>query len=135
MKKLLSFGSTAILYLATTTPALAAIDFGVKKTDNTIDPATSPGAVITFVIAFIIVLAVLAALFFIVLGAFQWITSGGDKTKVDAARNHIIAAIIGLVVIALSFVIMNVVTTALGLGPITGLKMQTLPCIATGTGC
>ena len=98
----------------------------VKQANGTIFAGTPIGNIITFLVAFIVILAVLAALFFIVIGAFQWITSGGDKTKVDAARNHIIAAVIGLVVIALSFVIINVVITALGLGTLTNLKIPTL---------
>lgn len=98
----------------------------VKQANGTVFAGTPIGNIITFLVAFIVIVAVLAALFFIVLGAFQWITSGGDKTKVDAARNHIIAAIIGLVVIALSFVIINVVIQALGLGSLTNLRIPTL---------
>jgi hypothetical protein len=91
-----------------------------------IDPGTRIGAIVSFIVAFIIVIAFLAALLYIVIGAFQWITSGGDKQKVADARNHIIAAVIGLVVIALSFVIINVVITALGLGSLTNISIPTL---------
>lgn len=97
-----------------------------SNVNGIIAPNTSVGSIITFLVSFIIILAFLAALFYIVLGAFQWITSGGDKAKVDAARNHIIAAVIGLVVIALSFVIINVVISALGLGSLTNLRIPTL---------
>lgn len=91
-----------------------------------ISPSTPIGAIVSFVVAFIIVIAFLAALLFIVIGAFQWITSGGDKQRVADARNHILAAVIGLIVIALSFVIINVIITALGLGSLTNIKIPTL---------
>lgn len=91
-----------------------------------ISPNTPVGAIISFAVAFIIVIAFLAALIYIVIGAFQWITSGGDKQKVADARNHILAAIIGLIIIALSFIIINVVISALGLGSLTNISIPRL---------
>lgn len=104
-------------------PLCANVD---APTGRIISPNTPIGAIISFAVAFIIVIAFLAALIFIVIGAFQWITSGGDKQKVADARNHIIAAIIGLIVIALSFIIVNVVITALGLGSLSNISIPTL---------
>ena len=130
MKKLLTAASSLGLFLATASPVLADLDFSVRPARGTVNADTSPGAIITFVVAFIIIIAVLAALVMIVIGSLQWITSGGDKTKVDAARNHIISAVIGLVVIALSFVIINVVMQALGIGSLTNIHLQTLPDIS-----
>jgi lipopolysaccharide/colanic/teichoic acid biosynthesis glycosyltransferase len=49
-------------------------------------------------------------------GAIKWITSGGDKGKVDAARNTIVAAVIGLIVLLLSFVIINFAIQIVGAG-------------------
>lgn|SRR3989344_6047701 len=126
MKKL-SLALSSAFYLAAATPVFAdVLDAGVKQAEGTINPNTSIGNIVTFAIAAIIVIATLFALLYIVLGAFQWITSGGDKQKVADARNHILAAVIGLVIIALSFVIINVVITALGLGSITNLKIPRL---------
>ncbi|PIR78997.1 MAG: hypothetical protein COU26_03425, partial [Candidatus Levybacteria bacterium CG10_big_fil_rev_8_21_14_0_10_36_30] len=84
---------------------------------------------VTFFVSFLVVIAVLAALLYIILGAFQWITSGGDKTKVESARNHIIAAVIGLIIIALTFVIINVLMQVLGIGSLTNLQIPTLDSI------
>jgi len=44
----------------------------------------------------------------LIFGGFKWLTSGGDKGAVQAAREHIIAAIIGLVIIFLSYFILNI---------------------------
>lgn len=131
MKKLSTAAATISILATSALPVFAqnVLDAGVrssKVSNRIIGPDTPIGAIISFLVGFIIVFAFLAALLFIVIGAFQWITSGGDKTKVDSARNHIIAAIIGLVVIALSFVIINVVIQALGLGSLTNLKIPTL---------
>ena len=59
-------------------------------------------------IQLIYIIAVLAALFYLIWGGFKWLTSGGDKTAVASAREHIIAAIIGLIVIFLSYFILNI---------------------------
>jgi hypothetical protein len=45
----------------------------------------------------------------IIYGGFRYITSGGDSGKVGSAKNTIIYAIIGLIVVVLAQVIVNVV--------------------------
>lgn len=129
MRKILSGAPALISYLSFAIPAFAAIDAGVRLPEGAtvIPPETTIGQIVGFLVAFIIVIAFLAAVLFIVIGAFQWITSGGDKQRVADARNHIIAAIIGLIVISLTFVIINVILQALGLGSLTSLKILTLP--------
>lgn len=133
MKK--AIGALSIIpYLASTTPAFAGVlDASINPPAGSkiINPNTSIGDIVSFLVTFIIVISFLAALLYVVIGAFQWITSGGDKQKVADARNHIIAAIIGLIVIALSFVIINVVMTALGLGDLGSFS---LPTLNQGTG-
>ena len=132
MRKILSSAAALISYAGIASPAFAThnvLHAGIKTPPGStvIPPETSIGQIVSFLVAFIIVIAFLAALLYIVIGALQWITSGGDKQKVADARNHIIAAIIGLIVIALSFVIINVVLQALGLGSLTNLTILTLP--------
>lgn len=54
------------------------------------------------VIAIVRLLFVAAAVIFFIwllLGGIQWILSGGDKQKTEAARNQITAALIGLVIV------------------------------------
>lgn len=55
--------------------------------------------IITFLVRFFFFIAGLAALIFLILGALSWITSSGDKEKVEAAQKKIQAAVIGLVVL------------------------------------
>lgn len=47
------------------------------------------------------------AVFMIIVGGFKYITSGGDSTGVNAAKNTILYAIIGLVIVALAQVIVR----------------------------
>jgi len=57
--------------------------------------------VISFVIKFFFFIAGLAALIFLLLGAFTWITSSGDKENVKKAQDKIQAAVVGLIVIVM----------------------------------
>lgn len=121
----LAFAATSAIYA----PSVFAdvLDGGVRPiAGSAIDPDTGIGQIVSFIVGFLITVAVLIALLYIVIGAFQWITSGGDKTKVESARGHIIAAVIGLIIIALSFVIINVVISVLGLGSLSDLKIKKL---------
>lgn len=68
------------------------------------------------IVVFFIVLAVIIALLYLLYGGIKWITSRGEKTEVEAARNHIIAAIIGLIVVFLAVFIVTIILGAFGLG-------------------
>ncbi|MBI2442554.1 MAG: hypothetical protein HYV40_01440 [Candidatus Levybacteria bacterium] len=59
-------------------------------------------------------MGVILALFYLIYGGIQWITSSGDKQKVAAARNRMIYAIIGLVIIFLSIFLVNLVLYIFG---------------------
>jgi threonine/homoserine/homoserine lactone efflux protein len=74
--------------------------------------------VITNGLTWAFVLITLASLAFLIWGGIEWITSGGDKGKVDAARKKITYAIIGLLVALSSFLIINVLGWFLGIGQI-----------------
>lgn len=73
-------------------------------------------SVVSFIFNFLIAIGIVAALIYLLYGGIRWITSQGDKAAVESARNHIVAAIIGLLVLVLSWVIVSVVLTVLGLG-------------------
>lgn len=123
MKKVL----TASLFIYSLIPSSVAFAAGVANVDpcQAANPpigcrpgeTTSFGAVIGSALQFIFIIAVLLALGFLVFGGIKWITSGGDKGGVEAARGMIIAAIIGLVIVVLAyFIINNLVLPFLGYG-------------------
>lgn len=85
------------------------------------------GGIIGTAIVIIFIIAVIIALIWLVIGGIKWITSSGDSGKVEAARNQIIAAVIGLVVVFLSFFILNFVLTVFGIeGGVTGITIPTI---------
>lgn len=57
--------------------------------------------VIGFIIKLFFFIAGLAALIFLLLGAFSWVTSSGDKEAVKKAQDKIQAAVVGLILIVL----------------------------------
>jgi hypothetical protein len=71
-----------------------------------------------------ITIGALAVIVYFLLGAFTWITSGGDKTKVEDARNKITNAIIGLVLLVSSFVLLSFLSKILFGGEFDLLKLS-----------
>src|SRR6266704_2597138 len=84
--------------------------------------ANNIGPIVGAAVTFILIVAVLIALFFLIWGGIRWITSGGDKAKVESARGTIIAAIIGLVIAFLAFFILSLALSFFGLS-ITNLQL------------
>ncbi len=64
---------------------------------------------IQFVINIILSITALIALLFLIIGGFWYITSAGNEETAEKGKNTVINAIIGLVIIALSYVIVRVV--------------------------
>lgn len=61
-------------------------------------------------------IAAIVLIFMILMGAFGWMTSGGDKEKLASAQKRIINAIIGIILFGVAFAIIQV------LGTFTGFK-------------
>lgn len=63
----------------------------------------------------------LIALLFLILGGFWYITSAGNEETAEKGKNTVVNAVIGLVIIGLSWVIVNVVIDFLTRGGNTGV--------------
>ena len=62
------------------------------------------------------IIVAIVAVIMIIIGGFKYITSGGDSGKVSSAKNTIIYAIVGLIVVALAqFIVKFVLSKATGL--------------------
>jgi len=94
----------------------------------TVGERATVNTVIRWVILLMVGIGIIAALLFLIWGAIKWIISGGDKEKVAAARGHIIAAIIGLVVLLLAVVILNFVMGLIGAGNVLDPHIPSLDC-------
>ena len=78
--------------------------------------ATDIANVISFALNLVMVVALLLVFLYLILGGIQWITSGGDKGKTEEARNKITAAVIGIIILAASYALVQFVAYILGLG-------------------
>ncbi len=65
------------------------------------------------------VIAAILVLVFLIWGAIEWITSAGDKGKVESARNKISNAVVGMVILAAVTAIFLVIQGWLGLNVLT----------------
>lgn len=74
----------------------------------------APNNIISTFLTLLILIGIVASLFFLLYGGILWITSGGDKQKLDRARHAITYSIVGLVIIVLAFTIVNLIGTLLG---------------------
>lgn len=63
---------------------------------------TSLNGLIAKIINIISVIVGIIAVVMIIIGGFKYITSGGDSGKVSSAKNTIIYAIVGIVIVALA---------------------------------
>lgn len=114
-KKFAVVGSTLLyLYVAISTHAASAVPL-IDRPNSAVNPenvnvANIPTAFVNILFA----LATMLAVIYLIFGGIRWITSRGDKVGVEAARKHIIAAVIGLVVVLGTFVIIQIVFQFLG---------------------
>jgi hypothetical protein len=119
-----AYASAALPALATSHPVT--VDPCPEGNFNRLCSSFNPdriGPIVGTVINILLVAAVLIALFFLIWGGIRWITSGGDKGKVEEARKHIVAAIVGLVVAFLAYFIIQIILSIFGLGAINTLSI------------
>lgn len=71
--------------------------------------------VIQTIISLLLIAAVVIALIFLIYGGIKWVISGGDKTAVEGARNHIVGAIVGLAIALAAFFIIKIIGEIFGI--------------------
>ncbi len=77
--------------------------------------ASALGAVLGGVIGAIMILCFIIAFLYLLLGGFDWITSGGDKTKLTSARDKITNALVGLIIVGTVWAITTLVSQFIGI--------------------
>jgi hypothetical protein len=82
---------------------------------------TDFGKLISAAVGTLMIIAALLAFFWLILGGIQWITAGGDKAGMEAARNKITHAIVGLIIVGAAWAIMLLVQNFLGISIIGGV--------------
>lgn len=104
-----SFGSLLVSVLATPAFAVTIEPIKIKSPKSIGEINVTPNELIAFIINAIIVIGIVLSLIFLLYGGVRWILSGGDKGKIDTARSTIVAAIVGLIIVILAYVIINAV--------------------------
>jgi uncharacterized membrane protein YidH (DUF202 family) len=69
------------------------------------------GAIRNIVNALLVLIAIIAVIF-VIIGGVRYITSSGDEDASAAAKNTILYALVGLVIIGLSIVLVNFILAA-----------------------
>ncbi|HEX8182912.1 MAG TPA: pilin [Candidatus Saccharimonadales bacterium] len=95
-------------------------DFNLNATTGCADPTTASGNGLTNLVRRIVnifsVIVGVIAVIMIIIGGLKYITSGGESSNVSGAKNTIIYAIVGLIVVALAqFIVRFVLTNTTGL--------------------
>ena len=85
---------------------------GITQVPN---PFTDFGVLFSTIISAFLIFAALASFIYLILGGFQYITSGGDKTAVQTARDKITYAVLGLVIVAATAALFSVLGAVFGI--------------------
>ena len=87
---------------------VASSDGTCKPTDNT-GNSRSVETIIKDIVDILSIVVGAAAVIMVIIGGFRYVLSNGDSNNVQAAKNTILYALVGLVVVALAQVMVNFV--------------------------
>ncbi len=74
---------------------------------------TDVNVLVKNIVNIVLGVAGMIAVLFVIIGGFRYVTSAGNEEQAEAGKKTLQNAIIGVVIIVLSFVIVNVISTAL----------------------
>ena len=109
----------AILYTHVPLARAATGGFSVNIGDETKQRVAINNSLGSFVqksFSAVLLVAGLATFGYLVYGGVEWITSGGDKGKLESARGKITNGIIGLAVVASAWAVYRLIDYFLGIG-------------------
>lgn len=115
MNKLAKATTTALTGLTLTVGNVYAQDILPKNDQIKAGGNLTMASIIASLINGAILISAIAVLLYLLLGGFQWLTSGGDKGKTEEARNKITSAIIGLLIVLASWAIYNLILNFFGI--------------------
>ena len=76
------------------------------------------GAFVSFlgaVLSFTMAIAALLVFMYLLWGALEWITAGGDSSKIESARNKMTQAVVGIIVLSATVAFFMVIQQFLGI--------------------
>ena len=112
--KVSSIGAVATSALLTAQSIAFASSNALGQVTNQTGYAESIGSLISSVLSIVITLALVLVLIYLIWGGISWITAGGDKGKTEEARNKITAAVIGIIILAAAYALVQFTAYILG---------------------
>jgi len=77
------------------------------------------GKLLPALVGLLLVGGILIFFFYMLIGAIQWIVSGGDKAALESSRGKISSAIVGLVILFSTFAIIKLIEAFFGVDILT----------------
>jgi hypothetical protein len=87
---------------------------------------TALGSIISGLVGALFIAGFLLAFITLIMGGITWISAGGDKTKLEASRNQITNAVIGVVIVGAAYALTSLMAAFFG------FKLDTLPIPTVG---
>ena len=101
---------TPLTFTPITTPG------GYQPTGGDIGGSTGPiETLISNTLVVLTAIAGVAFMLYFLIGGLSWVTAGGDKGKIDKAKAMMTNGAIGIIIIAVSYAVVWIVSAALGL--------------------
>lgn len=116
MKKVLALAATGASFLAIVPKAFAETTTNLcpDQFNGLCNLQKDPSKLLGKFITIVLIVAIIACLFFLIYGGIRWITSGGDEKQVESAKSHVVAAIVGLVIALAAWFILQFLGTFFG---------------------
>ena len=105
-----------VQYSAIAAPIFAQ-DINLKPKDTNFANLTNLtfGGIVSGAISLVMLVVALVFFFILIWGGLKWVMSEGDQKAVEAARNQITNALIGLAIVFAAFAIMKLIETIFGI--------------------
>lgn len=72
------------------------------------------GSLISSLVGALFIAGFLLSFVYLIMGGISWISAGGDKTKLEAARDNITNSIIGIIIVGAAFALTSLVASFFG---------------------
>jgi len=79
-----------------------------------LNSATSLSELIVGIVNIMLLFAGSVAVIFVIVGGYQYVTSGGNEEQAEKGRKTLVNSIIGIVIIVLAYVVINVISNLVG---------------------
>jgi len=134
MRKIKSLAEKGLLGFAVLAQESVTVGPGSGQFAGLADDKITIPNMVPVIIQVILIIAALVALVFLIIGGIKWITSGGDKTAVESARNTITSALLGLLVVFAAWAILRLIQHFFGIDIFGDMTIPQIGSSGSGPG-